>query len=1049
MDLLSISRESITDFAKASFFPIQRTILNHNFVKLKRILVHQETKIIYGEIDTGSEDPIKLSFPPPPESVEIQNEEEICDNNDEDDCEMITPDDGDTTEVYSRPTEEHFEPMTEIYSYDKKEEHVNIEQIDEPLMYSSEDEEISHNIVIGQKNKKDDFSKNPEINDSIETNIVIKSEPLDDFLCNPFHKEEKRLREDDDHKEKRIPNKEAIDENIVVKHEPLDLMDDEGVTEPFQYEDGGTEIPIDVKTEKEEVDNFGFASKNHEDGYFDEGEDYDQDDPWIKDEVESFYGEDPGQKSDFSYEPSDEEASVKDVKISKVKGKLPAKKFKTLICPICGKRSKKSYNHSNHMTQCHPDHPYVKKMFNLEKVKLIQSREEMLGLEVPMRRTQCPICNRKGFKGYVSYNDHINGHNNVKSYVCACKSAFTTRHNFANHRKACPKPFDQCVIPAYAVESFSESVSKKCNFDPPYKDRVCPICQKTGFLFKIHYMDHKNTHTLEKPYKCGCSYNTNSLSSFTQHLKKQRCSLEDTEWPEYAQAYRRDNERKLKWFEKNTESVKLEGVGNSTKDKQGINSTQNIRATKLVKLEVVENTTMENKGKLHKVAGGRVAKVRNKRNFPIPERIIVDGQKFYTCWECDFKSFKTTLVYNHYEARHVERTLQCSKCKKLYPSERSLKKHFRQMHEDMVNCDECGDILPKIRLKRHKDFKHLKPFHCDECGDSFGRQGNLLIHKNRHHNVVTCVVCENDYAIKKKTFQIHFTLNDHKVYEVRWMEYNNIERISCDKCEWESGNLEELIKHYKTEHQLGADKFLQYLRSIGTQDPEFIQEMRGKPDIIPTPTKTCFICFKLIPLDQKNLDKCILSHINTSLDHITAFVDWKGLHGIEYFPCPDCDCQSPTLLDAIGHSKKSHCDSPYNYFEYLRAKYAPSSGSGEKSHCFICLKTLANMKDHIATSVHCLYEKKWSKMKNISEFPCSICDVVSSCIGEAGAHSFEAHEQPYEEYMQFIEIHFSRKSKTDPEDEIIFYEDYDDEEEEDPYKGLAVPYDYFVHNSLP
>lgn len=83
-------------------------------------------------------------------------------------------------------------------------------------------------------------------------------------------------------------------------------------------------------------------------------------------------------------------------------------------------------------------------------------------------------------------------------------------------------------------------------------------------------------------------------------------------------------------------------------------------------------------------------------------------------------------------------------------------------------------------------------------------------------------------------------------------------------------------------------------------------------------------------------------------------------------------------------------------------------------------------------------------MKETAEFPCSICDMVSSSIREGGLHASKTHNQPYEEYIQFINIHFSKKSESKAnEDKVIFFED-----DQDPYEDLVVPYDYFVHNTL-
>lgn len=1129
-------------------------------MKLKRILVQEGEQEIYGEIDTvANEGLINSQLRVLPNSVQQVLREE--------NCEIITPDDGHSYPFFdaglsnkhneiSTCSRNGLNPFAQRTSIQET-THSRPALFPQSIQMSSFLEQIKSTTDEKEATPSDQeepsfpkISSIPgELEGSVENVVTIKEEPVEYNEDFPVEDE--------------ICGKEAPDENQgtpticveipvneevphVIKQEPLDLMDDDHVMEhdSLIQDDFDEQLPVEVKLERtyDEDENYGFSEcekneeydevlyyGNEDDEVIDSKDDVF--DPLVVKDENDFYrnhsilgacmDDDPGNKSDYSYRPSGDEEDdfyEKKPKITRPLKSSPKRRLKTSFnCKICGKKSKWIKTHINHMREKHPNDPYVKDKLNLDKAKLIESKEEMKTMGIPMRRTQCPICSRKGFKGFVSYNDHINGHKNIRSYICGCGSAFTTRHNFVAHRKLCKVPFNECQLPKYAEDSFFEGASRKP--DPPLRDRVCPVCGKTGFQLMINFMDHQNKHSEEKPYKCGrCAFNTSTLFRFTQHLKKYGCPFEYTEWPDYAENYRKNKEDKLKVFgnlKQPGRPVKKEQEDYSGAFELEAQSPTLPDFSEAMDVEEPEPANdLENDESLTEkrpVLGDRT-RVRNNRNFPIPDRIIHEGKKFYTCWECDFKSVKTTLVYNHYESRHTERNIECPECKKMFPSERILKKHERQMHQEMVKCDECDDVVPRIRMKRHKDYKHLRPFACKECDASFGRPESLTSHVTRAHrkntnpNIVTCVLCEKQVNLKIQSFQSHIAGAQHWIYESRWLEFNCIAQIPCKICKnWKTRCIETLFKHMYDVHNMGEVKCSAYLSTFGSQDPRLLEAMNKKsatsvkeeeskpaeafkierrvppkstinelvskierrfqeeskptevfkversvpPKSEKESEKTCFVCFKEIPMVDKSTDKNIMHHINSSHNHHVNETEWLSLHGLQHFPCPDCELQSAnTLQAAIYHSRKKHGDSVNNYFEFLRAKFAPSAESGEKSQCFICLKKVLNMREHINSSLHMLYEKKWSKMKDVSQFPCSCCETVNMSIREAGLHAVEAHNQSFVEYLQFIEILFKpkgflRQENEDKDNEVTFGVEY---VPKDPYKDLVVPFDYFVNN---
>lgn len=884
----------------------------------------------------------------------------------------------------------------------------------------------------------------------------------------------------------------------------------------------------EVKSEAGSVQSF--SSDKHQ--FFDYEQDVDMDyDPLnVKDE-EDFdrtkwilenAGDDHCHDSDASYKPSDDELLDDDDRfddIKPVKGFM-VKKNNQYTCSICGKKSKTSRSHIDHLRLKHPTHPFVKRQLNVDKIKLIESKEEMLNLGVPMRRMECIICNRKGFKGFVNYNDHLNGHRNIRSYVCACGSAFTTRHNFVSHKKRnCPQvALEDCQIPIYAKDSFSW-LKQEMETEPSTRNRACTVCHKTGFHNVINLLDHEKSHTEEKPYKCGCGGNFSFLKEMTEHLHSLNCDLNETIWPDYAESYKVNHIKKTNIKSK----IVLKKVKREPKQTFIIDKNELFDDVQYKKVKVQpdpEQTPWIIEKKKPKAPKKLIVKpdkktilmdnciiltnrgkVRNNRNFPIPTRILKDGKKLYTCWECDFCAPKTTLVYNHYENRHLVRKFKCIGCEKFFPSEVKLKRHMTQIHDDLVKCEYCEEAFPRIRIKRHTELKHLRPYSCDLCDASFGYSTSLVNHKLKIHQqvsqepyYVSCLWCEHQIDIKNNSFQNHIATKAHAVYLKRWFEYNNIESISCHLCEgWKSDNIDVVMKHLNIQHRMGSERCIEYLSTLGPQDPDFLKTIekskrirarskKVKPEVDNSysmiessfiseedksysmiddtvkneapKTVTCFVCFKLIPLVNESPDKCLIRHVSpTTTNHSIYDEDFRMIHNLEFFPCSHCDFKSSlTLESALLHVKKIHDSSLFEYFEYLRCEFAPKIN---KSNCFICSKEVDNMEEHMRTQVHRLLEKRWTRIEKLCNFPCSICGSLHSSPFEGATHALELHNQPFVEYMQYIQIYFW-KSKTvqNSDDEVTFKVKYDTEleaafkEEEFKEEDYVVPYNYFLTHSF-
>lgn len=547
-------------------------------------------------------------------------------------------------------------------------------------------------------------------------------------------------------------------------------------------------------------------------------------------------------------------------------------------------------------------------------------------------------------------------------------------------------PFDSCKIPKYALISCAKfEASTSATLNTLLKERVCTICHRSGFTSTLAYLDHKNLHSQHRPYRCECGFDSNLLTNMILHLKKEGCLLDNTIWPPYAEVYKKARDEKLRSFEKKSRGQK---------------------------------------------------RVSFAMDLPPPKQLKLDSDQQYSCWECDYRTNTTLKVYKHYETRHAEKTIECSDCNKMFTSQIKLIFHKKKMHTDMVQCEICDLLVPRLRLQKHINAKHKKPFKCDDCSALFAYEKTMLTHKERMHKVnhveelfVPCPLCEKEVDINNVPFECHMASRFHWIYEASWMEYNDIDVIPCYDCgEWETTSFETALRHFSVEHKRGTKDALEFLGILGKQDPDLVNTVKQKQteclgfpngkecqnveeEKVLLQTKfiknaTCFMCYQMIPLgDKKKLDSCIIRHTERK-QHQNYIDKWHSIVGLECYPCQDCPITSLTSLHmAFVHAKQAHENSYFEYFEYLRSQVAPAPDSMNKIKCFICTEKVRDLRLHISGSLsHKCAERKWFRSSNRTAIPCAFCPIKSESIAEAAQHAFKEHKQPLLEYMQYLEI---------------------------------------------
>ena len=132
--------------------------------------------------------------------------------------------------------------------------------------------------------------------------------------------------------------------------------------------------------------------------------------------------------------------------------------------------------------------------------------------------------------------------------------------------------------------------------------------------------------------------------------------------------------------------------------------------------------------------------------------------KDIACERCEEHFEKKTDYRNHLREQHaVEPWFSCQQCDYKTYDEQYLKNHLKMVHsEKKFECKECGKTLKhQASLRSHVQKVHLKlpktyKFPCPTCNKKFHTTEQLTNHMNVHSGAkpYKCFYCENAYQNK-------------------------------------------------------------------------------------------------------------------------------------------------------------------------------------------------------------------------------------------------------------------------------------------------------------
>ena len=105
-----------------------------------------------------------------------------------------------------------------------------------------------------------------------------------------------------------------------------------------------------------------------------------------------------------------------------------------------------------------------------------------------------------------------------------------------------------------------------------------------------------------------------------------------------------------------------------------------------------------------------------------------DGSMKNKCNDCEETFCSAKLLRDHCRKSH--RNLSCEDCGDKFTLKSSLEIHKR--FQDLIICDDCEKMFcNKVSLSRHKTIVH-KSVNCEECGQLIPK-ANIIHHKIRFH----------------------------------------------------------------------------------------------------------------------------------------------------------------------------------------------------------------------------------------------------------------------------------------------------------------------------
>ena len=132
-----------------------------------------------------------------------------------------------------------------------------------------------------------------------------------------------------------------------------------------------------------------------------------------------------------------------------------------------------------------------------------------------------------------------------------------------------------------------------------------------------------------------------------------------------------------------------------------------------------------------------------KRHIIFAHRLTED----HSCYICKRVYNGRRTLLKHFRHLHSEllssnsliktAKLECNTCGKIFEQSHGLQLHIERVHKDLkgFECNKCQKkFVGHQGLQRHINYAHLKKYQCKQCGKGFGGEKEFKYHVCKAHD---------------------------------------------------------------------------------------------------------------------------------------------------------------------------------------------------------------------------------------------------------------------------------------------------------------------------